>query len=47
MTAKIARSLTPSESHRRLRAVEELRRTLTTNVQEKLALEVGFVRAFG
>lgn len=47
VTAKIARSLTPSESHRRLRAVEELRRNLTTNVQEKLALEVGFVRAFG
>lgn len=47
VTAKIAKTLPPADAHRRLRAVEELRRNLTTNVREPLALEVGFVKAFG
>ena len=32
---------------RRMDAVEELRRTLDTNAQEQLALEVGFLKIFG
>lgn len=32
---------------RRMEAVDELRRTLDTNAQEQLALEVGFLKAFG
>ena len=47
VTARIAQTLPPAEAHRRLRAVEELRRNLTTNVREPLALEVGFMKAFG
>lgn len=47
VTAKIATTLPAAETHRRLRAVEELRRNLTTNVREPLALEVGFLKAFG
>jgi DNA polymerase-3 subunit delta' len=46
-TERIAKALTPAETHRRLRAVEELRKNLTTNVREPLALEVGFLKAFG
>jgi DNA polymerase-3 subunit delta' len=46
-TEHIAKSLTQIEVHRRLRAVEELRKNLTTNVREALALEVGFLKAFG
>lgn len=47
VTGHIAKTLTMAETHRRLRAVEELRKNLTTNVREPLALEVGFFKAFG
>lgn len=47
VTGHIATTLSSAETHRRLRAVEELRRNLTTNVREALALEVGFLKAFG
>lgn len=47
VTGRIAATLPVAETHRRLRAVEELRRNLATNVREPLALEVGFLKAFG
>ncbi len=46
-TALVAKSMPTTETHRRLRAVEELRQNLATNVREPLALEVGFLKAFG
>ena len=46
VTELLASRFTDSDLHRRLRAVEELRRNLTTNVMENLALEVGFLKAF-
>ncbi len=46
-TGALARDFPLEELIRRLSAVEELRTHLGTNVHEALALEVGFVRAFG
>lgn len=47
VTERIAATLPDAEIHRRLAAVDEMRRNLTTNVREVLALEVGFLHAFG
>jgi DNA polymerase III subunit delta' len=47
ITGEVAGWMPAAEVHRRLRAVEELRRNLATNVREPLALEVGFLKAFG
>ena len=46
-TKKLSRELTINELSRRIDAVEELRSNLNTNVFEALALETGFIRAFG
>ncbi|MDB6070425.1 MAG: hypothetical protein JWL81_1596, partial [Verrucomicrobiales bacterium] len=47
VTERIAATLPDAEIHRRLGAVDELRRNLATNVREVLALEVGLLHAFG
>lgn len=47
LTEQIAGKYSVTELHRRLKAVEEMRRNLSTNVREVLALEVGFLHAFG
>lgn len=47
VTEQAATTLTDNDLHRRLRAVDEMRRNLSTNVREILALEVGFLHAFG
>ncbi len=47
VTEQVAATLSDAELHRRLGAVDELRRNLATNVREVLALEVGFLHAFG
>ena len=46
-TRLLADSLSIDELSRRVKAVETLRDNLNTNVFEALALEVGFIRAFG
>ncbi|MBP82461.1 MAG: hypothetical protein CMO61_01275 [Verrucomicrobiales bacterium] len=46
-TRLLADSLSIDELSQRVRAVETLRDNLNTNVFEALALEVGFIRAFG
>ena len=46
-TRLLADSLSIDELSQRVRAVETLRENLNTNVFEALALEVGFIRAFG
>ena len=46
-TGKLAQDLTANELSRRVDAVDELRSNLNTNATEALALEVGFIRAFG
>ena len=46
-TGKLAKTLTLSQLSKKIDAVEELRAHLNTNVQEVLALEAGFIRAFG
>ncbi|MDB6132333.1 MAG: dna polymerase iii delta subunit [Verrucomicrobiales bacterium] len=46
-TAQAAAVMTDHDLHRRLRAVDEMRKNLSTNVREVLALEVGFLHAFG
>ena len=46
-TERAAATLSDDELHRRLKAVDDLRRNLATNVREVLALEVGFLHAFG
>ncbi len=46
-TRLLAKSMNTDELSRRVRAVETLRENLNTNVFEALALEVGFIRAFG
>lgn len=43
----IAEKETPDRLLRRMEALEGLRRSLDTNAQEQLALEVGFLKAFG
>lgn len=47
LTERVAESFSDEELHRRLQGIEELRRNLETNVYEALALEVGFLQAFG
>jgi DNA polymerase III subunit delta' len=47
VTERVAATLADEDIHRRLHAVDELRRNLATNVREVLALEVGFLHAFG
>lgn len=47
VTEQAAGTLADNDLHRRLRAVDEMRRNLATNVREVLALEVGFLHAFG
>ena len=47
VTERVADTLTDEDLHTRLRAVDEMRRNLATNVREILALEVGFLNAFG
>lgn len=46
-TGKLAKTLTLNQLSKKIDAVEELRSHLNTNVQEVLALEAGFIRAFG
>jgi DNA polymerase-3 subunit delta' len=46
-TSALARQFPPEDLIRRLGGVEELRDHLATNVNESLALEVAFLRAFG
>lgn len=46
-TRNVAEMRPLPELLRRMDAVEELRRTLDTNAQEQLALEVGFLKIFG
>jgi DNA polymerase-3 subunit delta' len=43
-SAAIARKLTPAQAHNNLVSLDGLQRLLHTNVQEALALEVGFLR---
>ncbi|OYV05439.1 MAG: hypothetical protein CFE26_11610, partial [Verrucomicrobiales bacterium VVV1] len=43
----IAEKETPDRLLRRMEVLEGLRRSLDTNAQEQLALEVGFLKAFG
>jgi DNA polymerase III subunit delta' len=47
VTERVAATMSDDDLHRRLRAVDEMRRNLATNVREVLALEVGFLHAFG
>lgn len=46
-TEQLAARYPLDDLHRRLKAVDEMRRNLATNVREVLALEVGFLKAFG
>jgi len=46
-TEQLAARYPVEELHRRLKAVDEMRRHLATSVREVLALEVGFLKAFG
>jgi hypothetical protein len=47
VTERVAATLSDEELHLRLKAVDDLRRNLATNVREVLALEVAFLHAFG
>lgn len=47
LTEQLAAKHPVIELHRRLKAVDEMRHHLSTNVREVLALEVGFIKAFG
>jgi hypothetical protein len=50
-SAEALRAVAQKESEtrllRRMEALDELRRTLETNASESLAMEVGFLKAFG
>ena len=46
-TGAVATAFTSRELGKKIEAVEAIRSHLNTNVQEILALEVAFVRAFG
>ncbi|MEO0415548.1 MAG: hypothetical protein AAF226_11415 [Verrucomicrobiota bacterium] len=46
-TGQLANQQTVRELTQRIAAVEDLQQQLNTNAQEALALEVGFIRAFG
>ncbi len=47
LTERVAANFSEDELHRRLKAIEELRGHLETNVLEVLAMEVCFLQAFG
>jgi DNA polymerase III subunit delta' len=47
VTEQLAQKYSVDDLHRRLKAVDGMRRNLSTNVREVLALEVGFLHAFG
>jgi DNA polymerase-3 subunit delta' len=47
LTGQLKEKHSVQELQRRIKAVEEMRRNLATNVREVLALEVGFLNAFG
>lgn len=47
LTEQLAAKFSVDDLHRRLKAVDEMRRNLSTTVREVLALEVGFLNAFG
>lgn len=47
VTEQLATRYPVADLQRRLKAVNEMRRNLSTNVREVLALEVGFMKAFG
>jgi DNA polymerase-3 subunit delta' len=47
VTEQLASRYPVADLQRRLKAVDEMRRHLSTNVREVLALEVGFMKAFG
>jgi hypothetical protein len=46
-TGKLAESRDWQDLMHRFEALEDLRRSLETNAQEQLAMEVGFLRVFG
>jgi DNA polymerase-3 subunit delta' len=47
LTEQLKENYPVQDLHRRIKAVEEMRRNLATAVREVLALEVGFLNAFG
>ena len=47
VTERVAATMEDEDLHARLKAVDGMRRNLATNVREVLALEVGFLNAFG
>ncbi len=47
VTEKLKERHSIPDLHRRIKAVDEMRRNLSTTVREVLALEVGFLHAFG
>ena len=47
LTEQLVSNYSVTDLHRRLKGVEAMRRNLATNVREILALEVGFLHAFG
>jgi DNA polymerase III subunit delta' len=47
LTSRLAESIPLNDLLNRMQALESLRDALTTNAEEKLTLEVGFLRAFG
>jgi hypothetical protein len=46
-TGALARKLPAHEALKRLAALEEMRENLGRNIKEDLAIEAGFLRAFG
>ncbi len=46
LSGQIAQRLTPNDLNKRFAALESLRSHLETNVQDALAIEVGFIKAF-
>ena len=46
-TGQLARTIPPHEALKRLAALEEMRENLGRNIKEDLAIEAGFLRAFG
>jgi DNA polymerase III subunit delta' len=47
LTEELAAKHSVADLHRRMKAIDEMRRHLATTVREVLALEVGFLKAFG
>ena len=46
-TGRLARAMSAHEALARLGAIEEMRENFGRNIKEDLAIEVGFLRAFG